>query len=395
MKSTVALISCSSYDPTTVSAAVCRGVDLLGGVAQFVSLGERLLFKPNILAGEAPSRAVTTHPVVLSECLKLFAKAGAECVFGDSPGLEGSRHAAEGSELMEAGLAAGGSYGDFRGVEMREYAPGQFESAFPLAKALAECDGVVNLPKAKTHQLTRITGAVKNLYGCIPGRRKAAYHIKYPDVIDFCHLLEELNLAIKPRLHIMDAIVAMEGNGPRSGDPKPLGLLLLSTDPVALDATLARLIALDPTHVPTITVGAEMGVGVFEEASVRVVGDDLEALRDPSFSVTRMPVLANASLAHYDWLKALTLPKLTIDVKRCTHCGLCVQACPVPGKAISFRNGRRDRPPVYNHRACIRCYCCHEMCPNRAIHKRTPLLGQLIESAGQVRLLGNSPVAGA
>jgi len=394
MKSTVALISCSSYDPTTVSGAIRRGVDLLGGIEQFVRPGERLLFKPNILAGETPSRAVTTHPTVLSECLKLFSEAGGECVFGDSPGLEGSRHAAEGSELMEAGLGAGARYGDFRSVETRDYALGQFENAFPLARALAECDGVINLPKAKVHQLTRITGAVKNLYGCIPGKRKAAYHIKYPDVIDFCRLLSELNLAIKPRLHIMDAVVAMEGNGPRSGDPKRIAALLLSSDPVALDATFARLIALDPTNVPTITVGAEMGVGVFEETSVRVVGDDPQAMRDPSFAVTRLPVLANASLAHYDWLKALTLPKLTIDAKRCTHCGLCVQACPVPGKAISFRNGRRDRPPVYNHKACIRCYCCLEMCPNRAIHKRTPLLGQLIESAGQVKLLGNSPVAG-
>jgi uncharacterized protein (DUF362 family)/Pyruvate/2-oxoacid:ferredoxin oxidoreductase delta subunit len=377
-RSTVALVRCDGYDPDTVFAALERGLDLLGGLDRFVRPGERILLKPNILAGDGPEKAVTTHPAVLAGCVRLFRAGGAMVSFGDSPGLDSTAHAARGSGLEEAGVRSGAQLGDFSSGGSLANPGGRLVSSFPAAQAVHQCDGLVNLPKLKTHQLTRITGAVKNLYGCIPGKRKALYHVQFQDILDFCGLLAEINLRLRPRLHVMDAIVAMEGNGPRSGDPRPLNVLILSTDPVAVDATCCRLVDLDPAYVPTTVVGRQLGLGHDQAEFIEYVGDPLEAFVQPGFRLVRKPVYRNASYAYYNTIKSLVLPRPAIDEARCIRCGICVSACPLPEKALGFRNGNREHPPVYRYDRCIRCYCCHEMCPQRAIEKKTPLLGKVL-----------------
>lgn len=377
-RSTVAVVRCDSYDSSVVYDALRRGIELVGGLERYVCPGERILLKPNILAGEGPSTAVTTHPAVLEACVGLFRSRGATVCFGDSPGLEDALHAAQRSGLHAAGTQSGAAFESFASGALMDNVEGKLVDGFPVAQAVHDCDGIVNLPKMKAHQLTRITGAMKNLFGCIPGKRKALYHVQFQDVMDFSVLLAELGLRLRPRLHVMDGIVAMEGNGPRGGDPRPMKALILSEDPVALDATFCRLAALDPTYVPTIVAGQEAGLGRFEAAEIEYVGDALDSLVDPHFRLVRKPVYRNASYAHYPLIKNVLLPRPAIDATRCVHCGMCVEACPVPGKALRFENGRRV-PPAYDHSRCIRCYCCQEMCPHQAIETRTPLLGRIFK----------------
>ncbi len=379
-RSTVALVRCPGYDPDEVYRALRRGVELLGGLDRFVRSGEQILLKPNILAGEPPEKAVTTHPSVLVGCVRLFREGGVTVCFGDSPGRDSPVRAARGSGLEESGLKSGASMADFSRAQPLSNPHGHTVPSFPVARAIHEADGMVNLAKLKSHQLTRLTGAVKNLYGCIPGRRKMTYHIRYQDVHDFCGLLAELHLCLPTRLHVLDAIVAMEGNGPRSGDPVAMGALLLSVDPVALDATFCRLIDLDPEILPTTTAGSRAGLGHYEEADIEVIGDPLEALQRPHFKMIRKPVYRNSSYAYYDFIKKRVLSRPVIDPKKCIRCGHCVDACPVPDKALRFDRGRKQ-PPVYHYERCIRCYCCHEMCPQRAIYTRTPLLGRILGTA--------------
>jgi len=378
-RSRVALVRCETYDRAAVYAALERGIELLGGVDRFVSPGERILLKPNVLAGDAPEAAVTTHPAVLEGCIRLFRSAGARVSFGDSPCVEGPSRGLERAGLLAAGLRAGADLGDFSGGSPMENGEGSLVDSFPIAQAVHDCDGMVNLPKMKTHGLTRITGAVKNLFGCVPGKRKALYHVEFRDPMAFCQLLVEIAVALRPRLHVMDGVVAMEGNGPRGGDPRPMKILILAEDPVAMDATFCRLVAMDPTFVPTNTRGQEARLGSFRSEEIDLVGDDLEPLVAPNFSLVRKPVYRNASLAHFNPIKSAVLPKPVIDEARCVRCGACVEACPVPGKALSFADGdERRSPPVYDYDRCIRCYCCHETCPHRAIGKHTPFLGRLL-----------------
>jgi len=124
----------------------------------------------------------------------------------------------------------------------------------------------------------RFTGAVKNQFGCIPGILKGQYHVKLPDPYDFAAMLVDINTYIKPRLYVMDGITAMEGNGPRSGKPKQLKVLLLSADPVALDATACRIIDIDPEIVPTAKLGEKANLGTYHKENIEITGDNLDSL---------------------------------------------------------------------------------------------------------------------
>lgn len=375
-RSAVALVRCPTYDPDLVFEALARGVELLGGLDCFVAPGEHILLKPNLLAGEHPDKLVTTHPSVLVGCVRLFRKGGATVTFGDSPMSESPASAAERAGLMEAGLRNGAEFADFSGARPMDNPGSELVSRFPIARPVHECDGIVNLPKMKTHQLTRITGAVKNLFGCIPGLRKTLYHVQFQDMVAFCTLLVELNLCLRPRLHVMDGIAAMEGNGPRGGKAHFMHVLILSRDPVAIDAAFCRLVDMDPEFVPTNVIGQRRGLGYFQDSHIEFVGDSPEGFVDPDFRIIRKPVYDNVRYTYYPFIKNLLLPKPVINADRCVRCGRCIAACPVPGKALHFPDDRRG-PPRYDHDVCIRCYCCHESCPEAAIDKKVPLLGKI------------------
>jgi len=378
MRTPVAVIKCDDYREEQVDSAVRRGVKLLGGIETFCKEGERVVLKPNLLIGDKPGKCVTTHPSVFQAVAKLFQEAGADLFYGDSPGAGKPERAAKGAGIKDVADKLGIPPADFSTTVKITYPQALIAKQLPLAAGVLD-SALISISKMKTHGFTRITGAVKNQFGCIPGLRKGEFHVKMPDTYQFSSVLVDINRFLSPRLCIMDGIIAMEGNGPRGGTPKAMNVLLFSGDPVALDSVFCKLINMKPDYVPFLKIGKEAGLGTYLENEIELIGDPIEDLIDLDFEAVRRPPDRMASSKSFPvFLKNLISPKPLIDYNRCTNCGTCVKQCPVNPRAVDWPDHKAKEKPLFNYKRCIRCYCCQEMCPERAISIKTPFLGKLI-----------------
>lgn len=377
----VALVKCDTYDEAAVYSAVKTGVELLGGLSEFVSPRERILLKPNLLSKALPQKAVTTHPAVFAAVARLLRESGYENVsYGDSPGSPATSpdRASDACGIKAQAIKYKIKLADFESGVQTAFPEGRVCRGFQLCRGAAEAEAIINLPKMKTHALERITGAMKNMYGCVCGTNKAAGHVRFPNSYMFADMIADLHRLLRPRLHILDGISAMEGNGPTSGVPTPMNVLLFSSDAVALDSVYASLVHLSPEDVPTCVSGFKAGLGLMSEGEVVV--------RTPEGELTLSQAREKYGKADFDvfrgkmtggtWGKFLPLlpflqDRPRVDLKKCVACGVCREACPVPSKAVSSGNGKKAR---YDYKKCIRCYCCQEMCPAKAITiYRSPL----------------------
>ena len=374
MKSKVVLLPCEEYDEEKIYTLLKQGLELLGGLGSLIPDNAKILLKPNLLKKAEVEKAVITHPVVVGAFARILRECGYEnIVLADSCG-----HGTTQAVIRGTGMD---TYLDKYQIPAIDYSEG-VRTAYPqgvqakefvLPRELLEQDCVISLSKMKTHALERITGAVKNSYGFVYGFHKAKGHTQYPSADSFARMLIDLNKCVAPKLYVMDGIMAMEGNGPGSGDPVPMNVILMSTDPVALDSVFSRLIYLKPEMVPTNYHGEKMGLGTWKEENITLLTPECEVSMqevvdrygNPDFNVDRTEVRKNI------WTRmagALNIfqKKPYIEADKCIRCGICVQSCPVPGKAVEFRKGK-NKPPVYDYKKCIRCFCCQEMCPKKAI----------------------------
>ncbi|MFC2020477.1 DUF362 domain-containing protein [Chloroflexota bacterium] len=376
-KTKVAVIRCDTYDDDQVLKAVRTGLDLLGGISAFTRPGERIVLKPNVLIGTDPDKGVTTHPAVFKAMGKLLKETGVSVYYGDSPSFGKSEANLRRSGIAQVGDELEFKLADFNSGRTVSHSDALLVKKFVIANGVLDSDGLVSLPRLKTHGLVRFTGAVKNQFGCVPGLLKSQYHVKLPDPYDFATMLVDLNTLIKPRLYVMDGITAMEGNGPRSGKLKQLNVLLLSSDPIALDAIACRIIDLNPEFVPTSKPGEKAGLGTYHIENIELVGEIVESFLDPNFKVDRTPPMPGSGGRFRNFLKNRITQRPVIDKAKCTSCGICVTMCPVEPKAVDWYKGDQSKPPKHDYDRCIRCYCCQETCPEGAIFIDIPLLGRL------------------
>ncbi len=361
MPTEVALVCCPDYDRERTHAAVKRAVDLLGGMETFIRPGETVLIKPNLLKARPPEAAVTTHPEVVRAVIRLVKNAGGIALVGDSPGLGELRVVAQKAGILDIIHQEGAELVDLDEViEVRNQ--GRFQR-FEIARRVRDADAVINLPKLKTHGMTSLTGAVKNLFGCVPGKRKVQWHFNTGVNHDlFMTMLAELCALIKPRLSIMDAIVGMEGNGPGSGDPRWIGAVLAGRDPVSVDVIAGSIVGVPPGQLPIIQAAAAAGIGEARLDRIRVIGDAMDGVRISSFL---LPPQAHLEWNLPEWarhsLKNALTSRPVLNNRLCVHCGICQSHC--PQRAIDEVNGKLE----IKYRDCIRCFCCQEFCPQGAI----------------------------
>ncbi len=359
----VALLKVPDYSKDKVSEALTRGLALLEVDKSFFE-GKKVLLKPNLLAPSSVDAAVVSHPVVVSTAASLVLTMGGEVTVGDSPGLGSAGIVAASSGLAGALKKINVPLINLEGKREVKYPEGRICKSFPLAAAVVEKDILVSVARLKTHKLTRYTGAVKNLFGCIPGRTKAEFHLRYHRLADFNLMLADLLGVVKPSLAVVDGIVSMEGEGPRRGSPRNTGFMLISKDAVAADAVACALVGIKIKEVPHLMNAAAAGLGKADLKDIEILGDSFEDLRVKGFKqvsgTSRLegglfpPVLAG-------FLRKFIVPYPHIQADKCRGCRVCVECCP-PG-VIEVK----DNKASIRYNGCIRCYCCQELCPHGAV----------------------------
>ena len=375
MKEKVSIVKCDDYRPEMIYQQLKEGLDLLGGIGAFISKGERVLLKPNFLIGRSPEKCVNTHPELVRAVAQLVLEASATPVIGDSPQMGTALKVAERCGVAAVARELGIEIVEFEPVEVK-HPEGKFFKRFTLGKAVLEADTIINLPKLKTHGLTFLTAAVKNLFGCVPGARKAQWHVRtsHEGNEHFSRMLLDLAALINPPLSIVDCIDAMEGKGPGFGTPRHVGLIIAGTDTVAVDAVVTEVLGTHPEHFPTLQTALLEGYGTPDIGAIDLLGEEITGVAVDDFI---FPPLIRPPSAFRKILMSILKGPLTtnpfIDKEQCQQCGNCFKACPLSCIAEGV-----DGFSI-NAGECIQCLCCMEVCPNGAVDLKDGFLLNLFK----------------
>lgn len=377
----VAAVSCSSYERGLVQESVARAFELLGGPGAVVSPGQSVFVKVNGLIPAAPEKAITTHPEVVRAVVEQIMTVTPRVTIGDSPGGVYNKTMLK-RVYEKCGFAAvaeetGATLNSDFSVRQKKVPEAKTMKSFTLCGAMIEADRLVSVSKFKTHLQMNITGAIKNMFGVVPGLTKFNYHSKYTTGEDFADLMVDVVLAAGPGFHVIDAVEAMDGNGPRAGDIKKMEILAAGRDAFALDRLMMDLAGIPPGANKPLGAAIKRGLISGDLRELRVLGDRLEALRVEGF---RLPVKKDITARLPSFLTDMVAARLSMrpspDPAVCTACGKCAEICPEGAISIVDRAARVDLSK------CIKCYCCHELCEYDAIELERPLLLRLANRIG-------------
>ncbi len=372
---TVLLKQLRTYDPDALEPVIDR-IFRTFGVYDDLRPGMTAVLKPNLILRSDPAAAAVTHPLFVQAVGRCVQKTGARVLIAESPGgpyapgvMRGHFKGCGYTQMAEAN-----GFLLYTDCQSREVAlpQGRRCRQAPIVEPFLGADYLIDLPKVKTHSMVGYSGAVKNLFGCVPGLQKPELHCRFPERGDFSEMLVDLAEFLAPQFTVMDGIWAMEGDGPTGGDRRELGLVAAGRNPFAADVAVAALLGMVPENVDMLRIGAQRGLGPRTLGEVELLGDDFAALAAPDFrkaKVSSTDFVDRLPRALRPMAKKWVTPRPKIDRKRCVGCGKCAESCPQHTITLVDRKAQIDSS------RCIRCFCCQEMCPQHCIQvKRLSLL---------------------
>ena len=364
------LSRCGGYRPEELLAQVEEAFAALG-VWEEIEPGMQVVLKPNLVISAKPEAAIATHPGLVAAVGRCVQKAGGQVIIAESPGGPYTPAAMKavfrGCGYTEMAKECGFTlYTDCKSREVS--LPGAVRCRqLSVAEPFLTRDYLIDLAKLKTHGMVGFSGAVKNLFGTVPGLQKPELHCRFPEKQAFSEMLVDLCDFLKPDLCFTDGILAMEGDGPTGGQPRRMGVLGASKSPYALDVCMASLIGLEPEGVLMLKEAHRRGLGPISPEECRLVKEGIAPLAQPDFLkaeasstdfIDRLPKILRPAA------KRLATPTPKIRRAECVGCGRCAESC--PQHTIQIRDGKA----VIDYKKCIRCFCCHEMCPKHVIDIR-------------------------
>ena len=370
MSQRVWLSRCGGYAPEELLRQVEEAFTALG-VWEEIKPGMQVVIKPNLVMSSKPEAAIATHPALVAAVGRCVQKAGGEVIIAESPG--GPYTPAAMKAVFRgcgyADMAKEWGFTLYTECKSREVSlPGAVRCRqLSVVEPFLTRDYLIDLAKLKTHSMVGFSGAVKNLFGAVPGLQKPELHCRFPEKQPFSEMLVDLCDFLKPDLCFLDGILAMEGNGPTGGSPRKAGVLGASKSPYALDVCGAALIGLEPENVLMLKEAHRRGLGPISPKECQLLKEQVETLAQPDFVkakasstdfLDRVPAFLRPAA------KRLATPAPKIRRKECVGCGKCAESC--PQHTIAIREGKA----VIDYKQCIRCFCCHEMCPKHVIDIR-------------------------
>ena len=371
MTSTVALVKCNDYSSSFVEQSVREAVNLLGGIDKFIKPNSRVLIKPNLLTAKGPESGIVTHPEVVRAAIHLLKGVNAKIYVGDSPSpWYGDTRQIE--KIWE--ISGIKKVAEQEKVELVRFNQSRWHGKFPLTTWLSRVDYLVSLPKFKTHNITILTGAIKNLFGLIPGLYKIELHKRFFSSKIFARMLVDLYEIVCPTLTIIDGVFALEGDGPGSkGEVRELGLIAAGNDCVSIDSILALIMGLKPEEILTTREAAKRNLGNARIEDIQLLGKQLSSFQGECFKLPATALQYRVSKPIAELVSRFIYFYPHIDSRLCSRCSACIKVC--PQGVIKQRN---DGEITIDYPGCISCFCCQEICPNAAISIKGSLIAKLL-----------------